>query len=315
MYTLRPFQHLDSTQVAFLQRELEELDKQAYEALVPGNLARKYIPDQPGMAEWQESYRYKMYTKRGKLKVGAKNLDRLQRASLTMVSTIRRIEQFPLSYAWTVREIQQAAATGVPLDSLTVMAARTTAARKVDDFLALGNGSDIDGLLSNSSGDVNIETPNAKTGGAPWVTAGNLPDEVLSDINKLTEQLTTGLKQTDTPGFDKFVMLVPTKQYAYIASTPRSTYSDTTILKFAIQNNPWIESIEPWWQCNGAGVGPTDRIVIYPRTPLAVAGLVPQEFRPLSPQERDLEIVVPVSVSCGGTILRYPVAMRYMDGV
>lgn len=313
---LRPFQHLDSTQVAFLQRELEELDKQAYEALVPGNLARKYIPDQQGMAEWLESYRYKMYTRRGKTKLGGKNGDRLPRVSLTMLSVIRRIEQFPLSYGWTVREIQQAAATGVPLDSLTVMAARTSASRKVDDFLALGNGSDIDGLLSNSSGDVNIETPTTKTGGAAWTTAGNTPDQVLADINKLTEQLTTGLKQTDSPGFDKFVLLIPTTQYAFIATTPRSTFSDTTILKFAIQNNPWIESIEPWWQCNGAGAGgSSDRIVAYPRTPLAVAGIVPQEFRPLSPQERDLEIVVPVSVSCGGTILRYPVAVRYMDGV
>jgi hypothetical protein len=297
--------HLDSTQVAFLQRELEELDKQAYEALVPGNLARKYIPDQQGVAEWQESYRYKMYTKRGKTKLGGKNGDRLPRASLTMVSVIRRIEQFPLSYGWTVREIQQAAATGTPLDNLTVMAARTAANRKVDDFLAFGNGTDIDGLLTNSSGDVAILTPNTKTGGGPWLTAGNLPDEVLGDINKITEELTTGLKQTDSPGFDKFVLLVPTKQYAYIASTPRSTFSDTTILKFAIQNNPWIESIEPWWQCNTAGAGGSvDRLVAYPRTPLAVA-----------PQERDLEILVPVSVSCGGTILRYPVAMRYMDNM
>lgn len=308
--------HLDSAQVAFLQRELENLDKQVYEDLLPGNKARDYIPDYPGIAPWQESVTYKMFTKRtDKIRTGGRNANRLPRVNLTMTPTTRRVEQIPLEYAWTVREIQQAAATGVPLDSLTVMSARTAAARFIDDFLAKGNGVDIDGLVQNVGGLVNVETPTTKTGGTPWLTAGNTPDQVLADINKMIEVITFGLKQTDAPGFDKFVFLVPTKQYAYLATTPRSTLSDTTILKFAITNNPWIESIEPWWQCDGAGTGPTDRLVVYPRTPLCVAGIVPEEFRPLSPQEHGLEIKVPCTSSCGGTVLRYPVAIRYMDGV
>jgi hypothetical protein len=307
-------QHLDSAQVAFLLRELESLDKQAYETLLPGNLAMTYIPLQQGVAEWQDVYTYKMYTKTGgKAPRGGKNADNLKRAGVVMTPATRRIEQFPLSYGWTVREIQQAAATGVPLDSLTVMAARTMAARSIDDYLALGNGSDILGLLSQST--IFIESPTTKTGGAPWVTPGNLPDEVLADINKMTENLIKGLKQTETPGFNRFTFLVPTIQYTYLATTPRSTLSDTTVLKFAIANNPWVESIEPWWQCDGAGGSGADRVVAYPRNPLAVSALVPQEFRPLSPQERDLEIVVPATASCGGTIVRYPVACRYMDGV
>jgi hypothetical protein len=314
MLNLRPMQHLDSAQVAFLQRELESLDKQPYVALLPGNKARLYIPDQPGIAEWQESYIYKMYTRTGRGRKGGKNVNSLPRAGLTMTPVTRRIEQFPLSYGWTVREIQQAAATGTPLDSLTVMAARMAAARQIDDFLAKGNGSDIDGLYTNAQ--IAILTPTTKTGGAAWTTPGNLPDEIIADFSKVLEELLDGLKQTDAPGFDKFVFLIPTKQYAFIANTPRSPQSDTSILKWLIENSPWIESIEPWWQGDGAGAGgSSDRLVAYPRTPLAVAGIVPQEFRPLSPQERDLEIVVPVTASCGGTIIRYPVACRYMDGI
>jgi len=307
-------QHLDSVQVAFLQRELEDLDKQVYTDLLPGNKARDYIPDYPGVAEWQESVTYKQYTLRSaQVRTGGKNADTLPRAQLTMTPHTRRIEQNPLGYGWTIREIAQAAATGTPLDSLTVMAARMAAARFIDDFLAKGNSLDITGLL-NDTADVNIETPTTKTSGTLWTTPGNTPDQAMADVSLLTEKITTGLKQTDSPGFDKFLLLLSTTQYAYAATTPRTTVSDTTMLSFLMKNNPWLESIEPWWQCNGAGGSSTDRMVIYPRNPIAVAGIVPQEFRPLSPQERDLEIWIPVVSSCGGTVIRYPVACRYMDG-
>ena len=208
----------------------------------------------------------------------------------------------------------------MPLDTVTVAAARSMAARAIDNFIALGNaplgGTDITGLYNNA--EIAVLSPQTKTGGLPWITAGNLPDEVLNDINYVTEELTLGLSQTDTPGFNKFTFLIPTAQYTYIATTPRSDLSDTTVLRFAIMNNPWVDSIEPWWQGNLAGTvddEPGTRLVAYPRNPIAVSALVPQEFRPLAPQERDLEIIVPASASCGGTIWRYPVAGRYMDGI
>lgn len=308
--------HLDSAQVAFLQRELESLDKQVYEDLLPGYMARTYIPDYPGIAPWQESVTYKMYTKRGKARKGGRNSNAAPRVGLTMQPHSRRIEQFEDSYAWTVREIQQAANTGTPLDQMSVVAARSAIAKQIDDMLTSGNGSDIGGFVNNT--DVTIETATTKTSGTGWLTPGNTADQIMADVSKMIENITTGLKQTESPGFNKFVVLLPTKQYAHIATTPRSSLSDTTILSFLIKNNPWIESIEPWWQLNGAGAangGTGDRMVVYPRTPLAVAGIVPQDFFALSPQEQGQEIVVPCSGSSGGTVWRYPVAGRYMDAI
>lgn len=302
--------HLDSAQVAFLQRELENLDKQNYEDLLPGFLARTYIPDYPGIAPWQESVTYKMFTKRGKAKKVGRN-SVLPRVGLTMTPFSRRIEQFGDAYSWAVREIQQAAATGTQLDNMSVVAARTAIGKQIDDLLALGNGGDIEGFVNNSN--VNVETATNKTTGTAWLTPGNTPDQIIADFSLMIEKITTGLKQTDSPGFAKFVALVPTSEYAYIATTARSTQSDTTILQFLIKNNPWIESIEPWWQLNGAGATGKNRMVVYPRNPIAVAGIVPQDFQAYGPQERDLDIVVPCTGSCGGTVIRYPVAVRYMD--
>jgi hypothetical protein len=56
-------------------------------------------------------------------------------------------------------------------------------------------------------------------------------------------------------------------------------------------------------------------MVAYPRNPLALGALVPSDFKALAPQERNQDIVVPVSAKCGGVICRYPVAVLYMDGI
>lgn len=119
-----------------------------------------------------------------------------------------------------------------------------------------------------------------------------------------------------TPAFDRFTVLVPSTRYSLIASTPRTDNSDTTILQFLLRNNPFIESIEEWFQCDtadAAGTGP--RMVAYPRDPMCVGALIPDEFSQLSPQEEGHNINVPANGSCGGTVVRYGVAMRYMDNI
>lgn len=310
------FINLDAADTIWFQRQLEAIDGTNYEELLPGNLARKYIPDVANVAEWANSYTYRMFALKGRAKVSGSNSDDAPRATLTGQEFTRQIKQIENSYGWTVREIQQAAGTRTPLDTMTIMAARSAMDAEIDQLLAKGSTPhNIEGLLTLSSVDPADCTPTAKTSGTAWATAANTADQILADINKVTTQLFQGLKQTDAPQFQKFVLLVPTDAYARIATTPRSATSDTTILQFALENNPWLESIEPWFQCDDASAGGVGRLVAYPRNPLCIGGIVPQEFRALAPQERNTEIIVPVTSSCGGVVCRYPVAVRYMDAV
>lgn len=311
------FINLDAADTVWFSRQLESIDQTDYTELLPGNLARRYIPDVAGVAEWAPVYTYRQFSGRGQSRVGAgPDSDDAPRITLVGRESSRTIKSIENSYSWTVREIQQAAGTKTPLDTLTVMMARVATDREIDYLLALGNADlDIEGLLSLSAVDPALTTPTAKTSGTKWATAANTPDQILADINKITASLFTGLKQTDAPAFQKFVLLIPTDAYARIATTARSSTSDTTILQFAVANNPWIESIEPWYHCDAAGASGVGRMVAYPRNPLAIGGLVPQEFKTLAPQERNTSIVVPSMASCGGVVCRYPLAVRYMDGI
>lgn len=310
--------NLDAADTVWFARELEKIDETAYMELLPGNLARQFIPDVLDVAEWQESYTYRMFSQKGRVAIASTggNGDGAPRITLTGKEYTRSVKQLDESYGWTVREIQKAAATRTPLDQMTVAAARAAMDAKIDTILAKGDSDhNIEGLLSLSSVDPADCTPTAKTSGTKWATAANTAAQILADINKVTTQLFQGLKQTDAPQFTKFVLLVPTDAYARIATEPRSTTSDTTILQFALSNNPWLESIEPWYHNDDAGAGGVGRLMAYARNPLCLGGVVPQEFRALNPQERNTEIVVPVMGSCGGVVCRYPVAVRYMDDI
>lgn len=307
---------LDAAETVWFERELESIDDTDYEELLPGMLGRRYIPDIQNVDEWANVYTYRMYEKKGRAKVGSRNSDDAPRVTLIGKETSKTIKEIQSSYGWTVGEIQRAAGTGRPLDNMTVLAARSASDREIDDLLASGNTDlGIEGLY-NLTGVPSPLSAVAKTSGTTWAAnAATDAAKILADINATTTDLFSDLKQTDAPGFDKFVMLVPTEAYAAIATTPRSTTSDTTILQFALANNPWLESIEPWFKGDGAGAGATNRVVVYPRTPLCLGALVPMDFTTLNPQERNFEVIVPARASCGGVVCRYPIAVRYLDGV
>jgi len=309
------FQHFDSATNIFLGRELESVDKVNYEELNAGSLARSYFPAVTDVDEWDIVYTYKMFKYTGRAKVSSRGNDDSPRGTLTMASASRTIKEITDSYGWTVGDIERAARKGTPLDRMTAMMAKTVSDRKIDDLLALGDSTlDIYGAL-NIPG-LSPGTALSKTSGTSWAAnASTDAAKIIADVNGLTTSVFQALKQTDSPAFQKFTLLVPTDAYGAIATTPRSTTSDTTILSFLLANNPWLEAIEPWFQCDAAGASGEGRAMLYPRNPLWGGALVPMEFKSLPPQERGQDIVVPTRASCGGVVVRYTVATKYLDGV
>ena len=71
----------------------------------------------------------------------------------------------------------------------------------------------------------------------------------------------------------------------------------------------------PWYRCDGAGSGATDRMMAYPYDAEVMTALVPMEPQPQAPQQRNFDFVVNLAASCGGIVCRYPVAVAYGDGI
>jgi hypothetical protein len=303
------FTHLDAAQQIFLARQLESIDQTNYSELIPGALGRRYIPLVSNVAAWANVYTYSMWKKVGRAKVVSRNADDLPRVQLTRTEASRSIKEIGNSYGWSVGEIQRAAGTNTPLATEMVMAAQAATEREIDDLLAVGSSAhNIEGLLNLS--DVTDTSPT--TGSWTAATDGDL---MIGDLNKLVLDIVNGLKQTDAPGFNRFVILLPVDKYGLLATT-RLDSTETTALQFLLRTSPWIDAVEPWYQCSGVGAGSTDRAVAFPRNPVALGALIPKEFgNATAPQERGLDVIVPTLASCGGVVARYPVAIRYMDGI
>ena len=98
-----------------------------------------------------------------------------------------------------------------------------------------------------------------------------------------------------------------------LLDTPRSDNSDTTILEMA-KKSQFVEDIVEWNLLDTADGG-DPMIVAYPRNAMCLGGVIPREWEQREPQEQGHDINVPAIASCGGTVIRYPIAVRYLKGV
>ena len=156
--------------------------------------------------------------------------------------------------------------------------------------------------------------PGDKTGGGKLWTAATA-DELSADLFAMATAVIEGLQQAGSPVFTNLTILLPVAQHALISQKRMGPNTAKTVLRFVIENSPYITAIEPWRHCKGAGAGSTDRAVIYPRNPLVVAGIVPMETQPMSPVQKGIEFIVNMLASCGGVVVRYPLSIKYMDGI
>jgi hypothetical protein len=318
---------LDARDIAWLERELRHVDPVHYQTLFAGVMGRRYVPLIDGINKLQNEYAYRMCEIVGDVKLGAPGANDATVVSVKYTETVSAIKQLPVTMTWSVRELAQSAAFGGKLQDDTVMAAMSVLARKQDAMIAFGvAGTTIRGLLNDSN--LVATTPSTKTGagaGTKWIrTVPVNPDEILADIAKMVSDTRTALKQASMmpggdsmPAFNRFLLLLDQANYTYISQTPRSTTSDKTILQWALTQNPWLESIEEWHQCDLADTGGTGpRAVLFPaRRPDAVGCIVPDEWSALPWQYEGHNVIVPAGGSCGGTVNKYPVACRKMDGI
>jgi hypothetical protein len=149
---------------------------------------------------------------------------------------------------------------------------------------------------------------------APAVGAGNkTPDEILADLNRAISTVRT-LTQ-DNEYID--TILIPIAQHNVIKTKARTTTSDTTILKFFLENNSDIPGLQviavP--RIAGKGAGATDRLMGYRRDPDVIELPEPLPFTMSPPQMEGRELVTYCESKMAAPINRLPLACIYLDGI
>jgi hypothetical protein len=97
--------------------------------------------------------------------------------------------------------------------------------------------------------------------------------------------------------------------YSYIASTPRSTGTDTTILAFFLANNPYIQEVVPIHEFSGGGPSGEDLLLAYTPDPRVMRFELVRPFTMRPAQERNMAFVVNCHARTGGINAPYPLEM------
>lgn len=307
---MREFVNLDSDDTIFFTRQLEFLKAKSYDKKYAVLKARMLFPVSFEAGPGADTIRYEQFDMTGMGKVISNYADDLPRADIRGKEFIASVRSLGSSYGYNLQEIRAARYAGKPLEQRRANAAKRAIAQLENSIAWFGDADhNLQGFLSNP----NIPLYSLPADGAGSLTtfASKTPDQIIRDLNGMTNQVvdtTKGVEQPDT-------MLLPIKQYTYIASTARSANSDTTILEYFLQNNPFIK--EATWvnELKAAGMSSTDVAVAYVRDPDHLTMEIPQEFEQLPVQEKGLEYVVNCHERFGGILYYYPLSAIQAQGV
>lgn len=299
---------LDATEMSFFRRELEAVDTRIFEEKLPELKARQLIPTITDLGEGDNAYTYRMFKKIGKAKYAGPGANDAPRAEVSGRELSQPVRNIIASYGYNIWELKAAAKANRPLDTMRGIAARRALEQLIDESWAWGDEDEgIQGLLTLSG----IQDFGGSGAWGDLDTAD--PDKVYADIVGICNML-----HTKTIGvFSRFRVLLPLDAYSVAAQLRFGEGSDLTVLKAALANCPFLESVQPWHRCSKDAEGSPlakDVMFAYPPDEMVVGGLV-HEVDFLSPQEKGYEFEVPGHAGTGGVVCRYPVAVASCDDI
>lgn len=297
----------DAGETVFFARQLEYIYAQPREVLYSPLKFRSFIPVDNSVPDWAETHTYTVYDRVGIAKIltsyRAKDIPEIGLTGKQVTGTIKPLGD---KFSFDTVAIRRAQKTGFPLERTKEVTAFQAVETLQDELAAKGDSAyGLTGFVNNAN--VPLVTPTYGT----WQTGPNTPAEIVADMNKLVNSVVTSTNEVHAPDT---LLLSPTL-YTYIATTPWSGASDTTILKWFLLNNPYIKQIDQWSRlslADAAGTGP--RIVAYKRDPSCVSCVISQEAQRHPPAMDGLVVEVIVTARAGGVKFEHPLSAAYMDG-
>lgn len=306
----KKFVNLDASEGVFFTRQLENIKAKSYDVKYAELKARSILPVSFEAGPGANSITYRQYDMTGVAAIIANYAKDLPRADIKGKEFTVPVKSLGASYGYNVQEIRAGQMSGLPLEQRRANAAKRAVLQKENTIAFFGDtDTGLAGFINNSA--IGAYTVPADGTGASALWTAKTPDQIIRDLNGLahkTVEDTKGVDAADT-------ILLPLSRYNYIAATPRSSTSDTTILEFFLKANPYIKEVSWLNELETAGSGSTKRMIAYRRSPDYVTLEIPQDFEQFPEQEQGLEYVVPCHSRIGGVILYYPLSVAKGDGI
>ena len=302
----------------YFSRQLEYIKAKIQEVRYPNFKQRSLIPVSFEADPGAKTITYRQYDSLGIAKIIANYAKDFPRASVKGEEFTAKVKSLGASYGYSVQDIRSARMAGINLEQREANAARKCIMQKEQAVAYFGDSAyGLGGFLTNA----NIPTGSVPADGTGSATtfASKTADQIIRDLHACANDIVENTNEVEEPD----TLLLPVAQFTYIASTPRSSTSDTTILDFFLKSNPYINSVVPLnqlkepddgWSSVGASFT-GDIMVAYRRNPDVLTLEIPQDFEVFPEQLEGLEYKVPVHQRIGGTIIYLPLAINICEGI
>lgn len=308
---LKKFMYDAASGLAYLLSQLTAVEAKMYEVQYKNITYNSVIPISNEAGEWAESVTYFFMDGAAIAEfVGSKSLD-VPIAEIGTDKVTVPVELGATGYQYSDEELRQAMVLGRPLTQLKANVARRAFEELAQRTAYEGDTQhNLPGFLDNTN--VTSAVVVNPGSGTEWVN--KTPAQILFDINDLLADIFVDSLQVERAD----TLALPTAQWSFIAATPRSDNSDTTILGYIVANSPYLNSeadVVPLSELTGAGAGATDRMMAYTKSLDKVVMHIPMPLRFTEPQRKGRGFEVPGEFKLGGVEFRYPGSARYADGI
>ena len=309
----KKYENMDANESIFFAKELESIKARTYDVRYPEFKAKAMIPVSGEAGPGAESITYQSFDQVGIMKIIANYADDLPRSDVFGNEYTIQVKSLGGSYGYSIQEVRNAAKAGKPLASRKAAAVRQAYEQQVNTIAWFADGSASYGGMRGILYQENTTKATATNGS--WISTAD-PDKTIADvgtaINNL-RSLTKGVEEPDT-------ILLPVDEYGYIAATPRSDTSDTTILQFLKSVHPgitfdWVNELADVNPKPSGAASATNVMLIYRKSPDKLTLELPSGFEQFAPQLRNLEYVVPAHGRVAGVIVYYPLSVALIEGI
>lgn len=299
----------DDSFSAFLARELTYIRSRVLEVRKAPLRAFEVFPVMTDVPAGAATAVQRIYDATGVAKIIANYADDLPRADVIGKEETVRVVSVGNSYGYNVVEVEHAQFAGVNLDMYRANAARRGIDQKINSIAWFGDeAANITGFL-NHPNITEVTIPADGTGSSTKFTS-KTPEQIIRDVTSMFNAIDKSTNNVEYPD----TLLLPTDAYDYMVGMPRNSYSDLTILGFLRQAHPDVRFMKVG-ELSGAGAGGADVMIAGRFEPDVVRLEIPERFRQLPVEKRNLEYVVDCMSRVIGVTIMVPLAFSKAEGV
>lgn len=305
---------------AFLTSELEKRDMLVRKPLTSFTYARD-IPVQVG-GGWVETVSsmnvgYGLTGGSGSSAVSAGGANGIPIIQANIDKDLYKSHIFAVAMRIMFVDMQRSSLIGRSLDQLLTDGVRMSYDKHMEQNVYIGLEEYGTTGLVNYPGAVasNVASPGGNTA---W--RDKTPQEILDDVNAALTAAWAAAEY-DTSAIPNHIIL-PYEQYLYVMNTKVTELATETILDYIMKNNVASKNGSSLFVggtnwCKGAGVGGTDRMVVYVNHErfLAVEELVPMSRVMTQPNAANVCYDSAYMANLSEVEIFYPQTIRYLDGI